>query len=226
MKEKVKVRQAKLCDIPCLLEIDKEIWPQFRANEEMFYSRIETFPKGQFVATVNGQIVGSIFSQLIDYTDWADRSFTWNEITDNGTVKLTHNPGGDSIYGVGLAVAKKFQGTAASRLLIMTIVQLTVRMDYRQILLGSRIPAYHKHSEISVDEYIRTIRDGSSRLLDPELALYKKYGGEPIKVFPNYMDDPESLNFGVLIKWQNPFYNKPFRRIVAWFLKVWSVLSR
>jgi GNAT superfamily N-acetyltransferase len=213
MKEKIKVRNAKLPDLPELLAIDKEIWPEFPATEEMFRSRIETFPEGQFVAEADRNIVGSVFSQLVKYEDWADKDFTWNEITDYGTIRQTHNQNGDSVYGVGLAVIKRFQGTGASHLLIVNIVQLAIRLNCRYILLGSRIPSYHKHSEIPPALYIKTYK--GKRLLDPELSLYKRYGGEPVKPLPNYMFDPESLNYGVLIRWQNPFYNKPFKRVIA-----------
>lgn len=210
MKAKIKVRQARMNDVPALLKIDEEIWPQFRASDEMFRSRIEVFPEGQFVAVAENQVIGSVFSQLVNYEDWAEKDFTWNEITDCGTIRKTHQPNGDSVYGVGLAVIKEFQGTDASRLLAKAGVWLTVKLNCRQILLGARIPAYHKHQDISVAEYIKMTGGKSGRLLDPELAFYQKYKGEPIKPLPNYMDDPESLNFGVLIRWQNPFYNRSF----------------
>jgi len=225
MKRKVKIRQAKISDVPRLLEIDKEIWPQFRANGEMFRGRIETFPEGQFVAVVGSKVVGSVFTQLINYEDWKGKTFTWDEVTDSGTILRSHNPNGDSIYGVGLAVAKKFQGTSASRLLIMNSVCWTVQKNKLQILFGARIPGYHKHSDIPVEVYIKTTRKGSNRLLDPELALYQRYEGEPVKPLPDYIEDRESLNFGVLVRWRNPFYNNLFRKIVALGMKMYQVLS-
>lgn len=216
MKEKIKVRQVKLADLPQLLEIDREIWPEFPATEEMFRSRIETFPEGQFVAEIGGWVIGSVFSQLVNYEDWEHVDFTWNSITDCGTIQKTHNPKGDSLYGVGLAVAKKFQGSAASHLLITAIVKLAIRMNRHYILLGARIPSYCKHSKVPAGVYIKTTRGKSGRLLDPELAIYQRYGGKPIKPLPNYMPDPESLDYGVLIRWRNPFYNRVFGRLPAW----------
>ena len=224
MKEKlkIKVRQATLADVPRLMEIDEEIWPDFRASAEMFQSRIFTFPEGQFVAVCNGQVVGSVFCQLVNYKDWINKDFTWAEITDHGTIRKTHNPDGDSVYGVGLAVAKRFQGSAASRLLTITAVHWVIKNNRRQILLGARIPGYCKHSNISVEEYIRTKRGKKGRLVDPELAFYQKYDGEPVRPLPNYIHDPESLHFGVLIRWRNQFHNKPFRSFfVALAIEVW-----
>jgi len=220
MKRKIRVRQTRLSDIPQLLKIDAEIWPDFRANEEMFRSRIETFPEGQFVALVNGRIVGSVFTQLINYKDWEHRTFTWDEITDFGTIRRTHNPKGDSVYGVGLAVAKKFQDRTVSHLLILCSVQQTIKMNRRRILLGARIPAYRRFSDTPPEKYIRMVRSKSGRLFDPELAIYQEYGGMPVKLLPNYINDPESLNFGVLVEWQNPLCNNPLRKIIAFILKI------
>ena len=47
MKGKVKIRQARIEDIPEIMIVEEEAWPEgLRATEEMFCSRIETFPEG------------------------------------------------------------------------------------------------------------------------------------------------------------------------------------
>lgn len=221
MKNKIRVRQATLADVPQLLRIDKEIWLEFNANAEMFQSRIITFPEGQFVAVLaDGQVVGSVFTQLIDYKDWENKNFTWDEVTDNGTLRRTHNPKGDSVYGVGLAVVKKFQGVGVSERLLIAVAGLTIRENYRRVILGARIPGYCRHSDIPAEDYIVKTRGKIGRLLDPELAFYQKYGGKPVKPLPNYIPDSESLGFGVLVNFKNPFHNKFYRKVVAWFLRV------
>jgi len=220
-KIKIRIRNAKIEDIPILLEIDEESWPGFRANNEMFLSRIKVFPEGQFVAVVDDKIVGSCFTQRINESEWRDRNFSWSEITDNGLIKKTHRQNGESMYGVGLAVRKSFRNFTVSQRLIIAGIQLAIRLNLKQIFLGSRIPSYHRYPHIPVEEYIRTLTS-SGRLLDPELTLYKKFGGEPIRPLPNYMPDPQSLNFGVLIRWKNPFYKNPFIKWIAWGLPIFS----
>lgn len=205
MKFKLIIRGARQSDVPDLLRIDEEIWPGFRASEEMFRSRINTFPEGQFVAILNGEVVGSTFTQRINYVEWG-HNFSWNDITDNGTIKQTHRPGGESLYGVGLAVKKAFQNHNIGQSLIVAGLQLAIRLNLTQILLGSRIPDYYKHKHMTIDEYVHG-RGDDGKLIDQELALYQKYGGKVIKTLPDYMPDPESLNFGVLVAWKNPFYN-------------------
>lgn len=193
----ISVRQAKMADLAELLIIDEKIWPEFRATQEMLQSRLEVFPEGQFVAVCCGRIVGSIYSQLVDY-ELLPQSFTWVEVTDNGTICRTHNPNGNSIYGIGLAVLPEFQGTAASRLLIMAVADWAMNSDRYCFLWGARIPGYHRHSEISVEQYMRR-KNSMGRYIDPELALYQKYGANPVRPLIGYMPDAESLNYGVLV---------------------------
>jgi GNAT superfamily N-acetyltransferase len=216
INREIKTRQAETKDLSQLLEIDREIWPESLATEEMFRSRLETFPEGQIVAVKNDQAIGSFFTELINFEDWAKKDFSWNEVTDEGSIRRTHNPKGDSMYGVGLAVSKKFQGIGVSQVLIAKAIKLIIQINRRQYLLGSRIPGYYKHTDIPVDVYIETRRGKSQRLMDPELAFYAKYGAEPVKVLPNYISDSASLDYGVLIRWKNPFYNKPFKNLFGW----------
>lgn len=191
------VRQARMDDLAQLLELDATVWPDFPANEEMIKSRLEVFPQGQFVATCEDRVVGSIYSQLVNYESLLD-SFTWMEITGNGTIRQTHTPSGDSVYGIGLAVLPEFQGTAASRLLIMAVAKMAMRRGRYRFLWGARIPGYHKYKEMPVDQYIKK-KTAKGRYIDLELSLYQQYGANPDRPLSNYMPDPESLDFGVLV---------------------------
>ncbi len=204
----MKIRRCRKEDLPQLVDLDHKVWPFFPATPEMILSRIKTFRPGQFLAECNGRVVGAVYTQRINYDEWAKKKFTWMEITDNGTIKNTHRPDGDTLYGVGLAVKREFQGRGVSLRLIIAAGQLAIRLNVKQILLGSRVPSYHRHSEIPINEYLENPRD-------PELRFYLRYGVEFIKVLPDYMPDPESLNFGVLIGRRNPFYGNPFHHLIA-----------
>ena len=83
----------------------------------------------------------------------------------------------------------------------------------KALYLGSRIPGYHKHKDTPVDNYVFGKR-ATGKPFDPELYFYLKQGFEIVEIIPEYMDDPESLNYGVMIGWKNPLYrltkNIPF----------------
>lgn len=210
------VRRAQIEDIEGILSVEEEVWPEeLRATANQFISRIETFPEGTIVAVVNGTIVGVIATEIIDY-DFNQSALTWDEITDRGFIKETHNPNGDTLYGVDLSVSPF--GVGASRLLMQEIGRLTIGHNLKQGILGARIPRYHKFADImSAEEYVNTKR--KNRSIDPELIFYARLGLKVVRVIPNYIEDPESCNYGVLLVWDNPFYGKPFP-------KLWSRIFR
>lgn len=203
------VRRAEIKDIEGILNVEEETWPEtLRATEEQFLSRIETFSEGTIVAVVDNTIVGVVATEIVDY-DLNQPALTWGEITDRGFIKRTHNPNGNTLYGVDLSVSPF--GIGASKLLMQEIGRLTIRHNLKWGILGARIPRYHKFADsMSAEEYINTKK--KNRPIDPELIFYDRLGLKVIRIIPNYIEDPESCNCGVLLAWNNPFYGKPFPR--------------
>jgi len=109
MNLKTKIRQAKIEDIPAIFQIEKEAWGEKgAATKEMFESRIKTFPEGTLVAEIDGKIAGVVCTERVNYNPPKD-IHTWYEITDNGFIKNSHKPNGNTIYGVDMSVAPSFQ---------------------------------------------------------------------------------------------------------------------
>lgn len=215
----ITIRRARLDDIPGILSIEEEVWPEnLRASEEQFVSRIKTFSEGTVVALMNGTIVGVIATEIINRPtlDRPVSELTWEKITDGGFIKKTHNPHGDILYGVDLSVSP--YGAGASTKLIQEIGRTAIRHRLKGAMLGARIPRYHKYAgTVDASKYVQK-RKGN-RLADPELAFYHRMGLRVVKVIPDYIEDADSCNYGVLLTWSNPFYGKPFP-------KFWSRLFR
>lgn len=235
MRRKIRIRQARVGDIEAILLVEKEAWPEnLRASREMYQSRLRTFPQGTLVAETEGKIEGVVVSQIMDFNSIPDIS-SWSEATDHGYIKNSHNPEGNSFYGVNLSVCHQSQSRVAMTLL-EAVGKLAVRHNLKQIVLGGRIPSFARYLKhhcqkngipvISDQErdriaqhYMRaTNRRGHP--VDPEINFYQKAGMKTIKLLPNYFKDPESLNYGVLVLWSNPFYGKPFRRLRSWRFKL------
>ena len=203
----VRIRQATIEDIDGMLSLEEEVWPEgLRATKPQFTSRIETFPEGILVAIMDGTIVGVVATEIVNY-NLAAAGPTWKEITDNGFVRKTHNPEGDTLYGVDLSISP-FSINAA-KLLMEEIGKLVIRRGLRRGMLGARIPRYHRVADrIRAEDYVNGRR--GNRPIDPELVFYTRLNLKIAKVIPNYIQDPESCNYGVLLVWDNPFYGKPF----------------
>lgn len=138
-------------------------------------------------------------ADIYQYTDW-------NDISGHGTLD-THDEDGDSLFGIDLSVSPKHQGKKLADDTMQAAFLVSVILGNKKgAFLGSRIPGFHRFAEkMSVEDYVfGKRRNGKTH--DPEIRLYQSTGFRPVRVVPGYMDDPDSLNYGVLMFWENPFY--------------------
>ena len=219
-KKRIKVvrRQATLDDVDAIYKLDQEVWTEFPGTREMFASRIETFPEGNFVAEVDGKIVGYLCLELVDLDLNQKSPFTWAEISDHGTIKKSHSYKGNYMYGISMSISPDFQGKGIGTQLVLSSWSVGVNYNILGVLIGSRVPDYHKYAErMSINEYIH-LKNGNGQYVDSELRLWSKDGFKPILVLPHYINDPSSLHYGVLVYRRNPFLNWPLRRIIAYVM--------
>lgn len=224
-----RVETAKMEDIQQILKIEIDSWgPDLSATREQISSRIETFPEGCLVARANGEIQGFLALEIIKDYDFVRDAFTWDEITDNGFIKRTHDPGGKFMYGVDLSVPH-YANRSVSALLITEGIKLTIAKGLKGVILGGRLPGYHKYAaRMTPEEYVFSRRKGG-KAYDPELAIYERFGLKAVKVLPDYFKDPESLNYGVLLYWPNPFKSSDKAEIIisfSPFIDLYSSRSR
>jgi GNAT superfamily N-acetyltransferase len=188
-----------------LLEVEESAWPEeLRADREKFKSRLEVFPEGVVAVFAGEKILGFSTAQIVDYDP--DFYGTWNEITDNGAIKKTHNPQGDSLYVVSVATRKDAQGKGIGGKLVEAQKELVKKKGLARLFLGARIPGYaaycRENGDISVEEYIE-LKNEKGEPLDPEIRFYKRHGLLPKKVIPNFEPDEASRDFGVVMVWEN-----------------------
>lgn len=201
------LRQAHHSDLEQIMYVENRAWPKGSgATEEMFRARISTFPKGCVVAEVAGKIRGVVVGQILKDYDLNNPTPTWEQATDSGYLANTHDPHGNILYGVNLSVDPDFENKGIGSRLLASMGMLAVRHNLKGALLGGRLPEYRKYAhKVSVEQYLRlTTTDGEP--LDAEVRFYQRAGLKIIKILPNYFKDPQSLNYAVLLYWQNPFY--------------------
>jgi len=199
---KIEIRRVKKSELNDVIRVENEAWPEeIRAHLEKFESRISIFSQGFLAAYSNGTMAGVSTSQIIDYPNMDLTS--WEKITDNGFITRSHNPKGNAIYVVSLGISNKYQGRGLGSKLIEAQKQLVNRLGLQFLVLGARIPMYHKHNTIPIHDYLK-LKNEKGEPLDKELRFYLRTGLNIDRVVPNYMeDDPESLNYGVVMVWQN-----------------------
>jgi hypothetical protein len=207
----MKIRPARHEDLAAYASLQAERWTdENQASMEDLETRLKVHPQGMLVAEDGGRIVGMVYAMRISKYDLT-RPPSWYQVTNNGRCD-NHDPDGAIIFGVDLSTAVGVGARAGDKLLV-AIGRLAVRENIRWCMLGGRMPGYHAYrDQMSADEYLAAL--GPDKLpLDPQVRFYTGQAGlVAVKAIPDYFADPESCNYGVLLRWRNPLFGLPGRR--------------
>ncbi|QHZ46581.1 GNAT family N-acetyltransferase [Bacillus sp. NSP9.1] len=172
-------------------------------NGKQLRSHIDIFPEGAVCAVAEGRLIGSMTGLIIDF-DPSRPHHNWDEVTDSGYIR-THQNNGNSLYVVDISVSPDHRKLGIGKWLMQTMYELTVDKGLERLLGGGRIPHYHKSAEqLSPEQYVQAVLRGEKR--DPVLSFLLQCGRSPLCVIPDYLEDEESLHYGVLMEWKNPFF--------------------
>src|SRR6478735_3744620 len=158
---KLEVRTAVPADVGGILELIGRAYPGIENySAGQVRGQINNFPDGQFVAVLEGSIVGYCASSRIDEAV-ALAPHDWTTITGNG-FGSRHDPTGDWLYGVEMAVDAKQRGLRIGKRLYEARRALAERLELRGIVFGGRMPGYARvKSKVgSPEEYLDAVREG------------------------------------------------------------------
>lgn len=208
----IEIRHLNFSDFKELLQSMEEAYPRWTDvswTEEQVKVLIDKFPEGQFVAIVNGKVVGSALSIIVEYDQIGD-DHTYEEITANNTFD-THHPGGNVMYGIDVFVHQNYRGMRLGRRLYNARKALCERLNLRSLIISGRIPRYAEYADkMAPEEYILKVK--SKEIHDPALSFQLSNDFQPRKIIRHYMaGDEESRQFGILMEWHNIQYQKPHK---------------
>lgn len=170
--------------------------PEAVWSERNLLSHLAHFPEGQFVAELDGKLVGTSTCMRVSL-ERALAPHTWTEISARGTL-VTHDPVGNTLYGVNIAVEPALQGLGIGHALYRARITLARSLGCRWFVAGARIPGYHLHAaQLSPEAYLQEVREG--KLFDPTLSRQMKVGFEVRSLLPDYAPDPETQGHAALI---------------------------
>ena len=174
-------------------------------KEETLKRLIQKFPDGQIVITHNGDVVGCALSIIVDYDKFGDKH-TYLDITGNFSFD-THDPDGDTLYGIEVLVHPDYRGLRLARRLYDSRKLLCERMNLRMIIAGGRIPKYDMYAnELTPRQYIDKVRN--REILDPTLTFQLSNDFQVKKIMRNYLpEDNESRGHATLLVWHNVYYD-------------------
>ena len=202
---KLEVRVADRQDVPGILALISRTYPEAENySAGQILGQINNFPEGQFVAVLEGEIVGYCASSRID-EDVALSPHDWNTISGNG-FGSRHDPTGDWLYGIEMAVDARRRGLRIGKRLYEARRALAERLELRGIVFAGRMPGFARaRSKVgSPDEYLEQVQKG--KLRDPVIGFQLANGFAPIGVLRDYLPrDRASGGFAAHMVWRNPY---------------------
>ncbi|MBP1964032.1 GNAT family N-acetyltransferase [Paenibacillus aceris] len=202
------IRNYEKADFDALIRVQQESFPppfpsELWWNEEQLTEHVTRFPQGALCVEVAGKIVGSITGLLVDYEEEHASDHSWSTLTDDGYIR-THQPDGDTLYIVDICVMPAYRKFGLGKWLMQSMYEVVVHLGLRRLLGGGRMPGYHKHAgTMSAEDYVKAVMAGTYK--DPVLTFLLRCGRTPVQVVPDYLQDEESQNYGLLMEWRNPF---------------------
>ncbi len=193
-----------------LVFVNRETWSalvpeRYIWTKRMVSAQLDRCPETTYCAFIDGTLVGSASFICIN-EQAAHSSTTWESISAHGTF-ATHDPDGDCAFGLDLSIIPTAQGKGISDQLLQTGFFFSIILrNLKGAFLGARVPGFAKRSQYATIEEHVFGKKGRSR--DPEVRKYQSEGFRIVKIVPGYMEDPESLDYGVLMFYPNPFYTR------------------
>jgi predicted amidohydrolase/GNAT superfamily N-acetyltransferase len=202
---RLEIRNATANDVPAVLTLISRAYPGFgNYSAGQILGQINNFPEGQFVAVLEGTIVGYCASSRIDEAV-ALAPHDWTTITGNG-FGSRHDATGDWLYGTEMAVDDRQRGLRIGKRLYDARRALAERLELRGIVFGGRMPNYAKAKPKvgGPEEYLAQVQAG--KLRDPVIGFQLANGFQPIGVLHAYLPfDKPSGGHAAHMVWRNPY---------------------
>ncbi len=166
--------------------------------------QLQRFPEGHFVALHGEKVVGVAITMRTHYPP--DKPpLKWLEVLGDLTIR-NHEPDGDWLYGVEMAVRPAYQGYGVGTRLYEARFDLVKRLNLRGWYAVGMLMGYRNYrDQMSVREYGEKVI--ARQIKDPTVTMQMNRGFEAWGVVENYMHEPPAGDSGVLIVWKNPDYS-------------------
>jgi GNAT superfamily N-acetyltransferase len=164
------------------------------------YRHIRVFPEGQFVAELDGKIVGSCSNAIVSETGWQAHG-SWGA-TMGGPFLRRHDRDGSTLYGLDITVHPDVRRIGIGRAFYAARYELVERMSLTRYGTGCRMPDYRSFSAQNASTDVRTYANKvvAGEVDDRTLTPLLRYGLKFIGVIENYMEDLESANAAALLE--------------------------
>jgi predicted amidohydrolase len=199
------VRPLRKTDLKAVQDIQKRSFPMIEPwTKDQLESQIQIFPEGQIGVEIDGQLVATSSALIVDEEDFG-AYHTFDEVSDKGFIR-NHDPEGDTLYGIDIAVDPKHRGVHLTRRIYEARKELARQRNLRAILIAGRIPGFAKQADkMTAEEYVRRVVRKDLKDKDPVLTAQLAQGFSVRAVLKDYLpSDSESAGYAVFMEWLNP----------------------
>ncbi len=210
-EREVILRQLRMEDFDDLVAMQLKAFPGMHPwGREQIASQIRTFPEGQLCIEIDGRLVASSCSLIVDFTQYSEWH-NWKAISDGGYIR-NHDPNGDTLYGIEIMVDPEFRGLKLARRLYDARKDLCRERNLARIIIAGRLPGYHKYADkMSIREYAEAVM--SKSLVDPVLTTQVSNGFVLKGLIAHYFPaDSESRGWAAFLEWTNLDYQLGAKR--------------
>lgn len=198
----LRLRQAQVCDIDQMAVVETASWPaELAADRDAIASRFHVYPAGQWVAILDGEIVGVAYAQRVSVERVFGATPTYETVTDHATFGQSHVATGPIYQLVTVGVLPTANGRRIGRQLIDQQLAFARGLTGVDRIVGFTRPVGFYRSEFSIEDYVRQ-RKPDGKLIDPVLSFHLDSGAMLVSLHPNFRSaDTASRGFGVLIEY-------------------------
>lgn len=128
-QNKYKLRRARNQDISDIMKIEKSCFEKdICESKETFLERINTFPEGFYVMTLNNRVIGYLSTEIWTYFE----NINNNNFTLGHSIEDLHNINDSELYISSMGLLPAFQGKGLGKLLFENTINY-ITNNYRNI---------------------------------------------------------------------------------------------
>ena len=201
----ITVRQVAEPDFDRIIDMQQACFPGMKPwSKIQLASHLAHFPDGQLVVEVDGKVVGSASSLILDF-DAYEENHSFKDISGEGTIR-NHDPDGKDLYGIEVMVHPEYRSMKIGARLYEARKQLCQKLGLKRMLIAGRMPGYHNHADkMDAADYVEAVM--RNEIDDQVLWFQLRNGFVPQHVLHNYLPgDKESMGHAVLMEWSNIDY--------------------